>query len=490
MEQDARWLETARSYSRLDPAARAEYWGRLSAEQQQALRAALAQVGNQGAPVVSAKRRPLGALLVLGAAATVLLLVGVVQNWRGRREQKAWRPPTAYGAAHSSAPLPGEAPLTADDLQRMVAFQRVFTLAGAELIDVVSGRPVRAGWPDETGSPVLGRKDSVLLGCPSCMDRHRLAVNGSDRNLPPPRVESATGFVYSRDARQLVYARNGDLWLADLDWNLNKAKEGRRLTTTGVFNDTRGGWWSGDSLVVGEYRVSLRDGHVSEPTIGWFRIEDRRSPDGRTVLRESASRELRAYDLRTDSWSDLLLDGVNARSFLWLDDDRAVINNWNNELLEFDRRRGSVVRVIAKLDWYDELFAPSPDGRFFMATDGKGDHRLLLIDSRSWAVTPLTAGMRDVVWADAGAFFFARDEPIEMRGTWRYAVAAGAEQKVSPYPSKQLVVLPAAGYAVFLANSNLWRVDVDGSDLKQLTTSDKEDGTLVAAVEAPARGGA
>lgn len=482
MERHEQWLEIARGYARLDPVARTEYWGRLSAEQQAELRTALAQLGDEAAPAAFARRRPKATVWIL-LAATVVLLAGVALNSSRRREAKAGRSPASNGATSSSTSQPAESPLAATDLQRMVVFRRVFTLAGAELIDATSGKTMRTGWPEGTGSLLLGRKDSVLLGCSTCIDRHRLAVNGDDRNLPSPRIESATGFVYSPDARQLVYAKNGDLWMADIDWDLNRVRDGRRLTTTGVFSDTRGGWWSGENLLVGGYRVSLRDGRVSEPKVGWFRMETRRSPDGNTILTESSDRKLRAYDLRTDAWSGLLLDGVNARSFLWLDDDRAVINNWNNEVEEFDRRRGTVARVLPERNLYDDLFARSPDGLHFMATEGRDPHRVLLIDSRSWTLTPLSAELRDVVWADADVFFFTREEPIDMRGTWRYSVAAGAAERVSPYPSKQLVVLPAARCAVFLANNNLWRVDLDGSNLRALTTTDKEDGTLIAAVE-------
>jgi len=173
-----------------------------------------------------------------------------------------------------------------------------------------------------------------------------------------------------------------------------------------------------------------------------------------------------------------LMDGVNIRDYLWLDTRRAVMIHGNRDVLLFDRGTGHATKVINGLNLQDELKAPSPDGRFVFVTEFMGQGRVLAIDTTTWTTTPISKDILGIEWLTPTTFLFKRNEPIDKRGTWFFDMAAKTERKISPYPWDSIAVLPSPGLVIFLANRNLWRVRINGSELTQLTATDREDGDL------------
>jgi hypothetical protein len=172
------------------------------------------------------------------------------------------------------------------------------------------------------------------------------------------------------------------------------------------------------------------------------------------------------------------MDGANIRDYLWLDARRAVMVNHNRDILLFNRDTGKVTVPIAGRSLNDEFYAPSPDGRFVFVTEFMGEGRVLAIDTASWDTIPISKDLQGIAWLTRTTFLFKRDAPIEKRGTWIFDLEAKTEKKVSPYPWDQIVVLPEPGVFVLLANKNLWRAKLDGSELTQMTSTDREDGEL------------
>lgn len=324
----------------------------------------------------------------------------------------------------------------------------------------------------------------ILIGCAWCPDRRQYS-NGGTAEEPLRFSQPPRAVLFSPDARRVAFEKNGDLWLGDADWKNGTVRNPRQITQVGVFNGGNG-YWHGDLLLYSGYRISLTDHSVKEAPVGWFRLGARISPDAGTVLCSNSSAELFVYDLASGT-SKSLLTRSNVRSYLWLDDSGAVLNQNNSEILYFDRRVGTLTPVVTNVDLQDGFGTLSPTGRYFFATEFMGEGRVLVFDRQNWSMTPVGKDIRNIAWASDRSFFFTREQPVDQRGTWLYDMASKSEKRITPYPFMSIAVVHSPGVAVFVANSNRWRVKLDGSGLTQLTSTDGEDGTLWAAAQGPPR---
>ena len=409
--------------------------------------------------------------------AAVILTVIAVISCGGANEVSA---PTA--AINSATPASGgrkgpAVTLSQNDLRRMFAYERRENFMGkVGLWDATSGKKLIEEWPKGETSTILGDPGRILIGCATCPDRKlysNAGVAGTPLNIDP----AARSISFSPDARRVVFEKNSDLWIANVDWPAGALRNPRQLTHVGVFNGKTSSYWHGDSLLYGAYRVSLTTESVSEAPVGWFRLEKRMSPDGGAVIGARTNNELYVYDVALGQ-ATTLMDGVNIRDYLWLDTRRAVMIHGNRDVLLFDRGTGHATKVINGLNLQDELKAPSPDGRFVFVTEFMGQGRVLAIDTTTWTTTPISKDILGIEWLTPTTFLFKRNEPIDKRGTWFFDMAAKTERKISPYPWDSIAVLPSPGLVIFLANRNLWRVRINGSELTQLTATDREDGDL------------
>jgi hypothetical protein len=343
------------------------------------------------------------------------------------------------------------------------------------LWDATTGRRVLDSWPTEEISLVLNNPGKLLVGCVSCADR-KLYSNSGVPDHALAIDPAATAVSFSPDARRMVFVKNRDLWVVDVDWDSAVVRNPRQITQVGIFDKARG-YWHGDTLLYGGYRISLADHSVKEAPVGWYRIEKRVAPDGSVVIGERTNNDLYAYDVAKDQIVTLRT-GMNIRDYLWLDNRRAVMIHGNRDIILFDRNANKVEVVVPKLNLQDSLFAPSPQGRYFFGTEFMGQERVLAIDSADWSVVPISKDIRQIEWLTATTFLFTREAPVDKRGTWIFDLLSKTEKKVSAYPYDAVAVLPDAGVFVFLANSNLWRSKLDGTEFTQLTTTDTERGKL------------
>lgn len=392
---------------------------------------------------------------------------------------------TASAATHTpttsaSTKRPAVA-LSQNDLRRMFAYERRENFIGkVSLWDATTGKKLLEEWPKGETSIILGNPDRILVGCDTCPERKLYSNSGVAGSAL--RIDKAARAVsFSPDSRRVVFEKNSDLWIADVDWRAGAVRNPRQLTHVGVFNGKTSSYWSGDALLYGGYRVSLTEENVQEAPVGWYRLEKRVSPDGAAVIGARTNDELYVYDV-AQGQATTLMGRVNIRDYLWLDARRAVMIHSNEDILLFDRDTGKVATAIFGLTLNDEFSAPSPDGRFVFVSEFRGQGRLLAIDTTTWETTPISTEIRGIEWLTPTTFLFKREEPIDKRGTWIFDMAARAERKVSPYPWSSIAVLPKVGVFVFLANGNLWRARIDGSELTQMTSTDREDGDLWPAI--------
>jgi hypothetical protein len=409
-------------------------------------------------------------------AAFILILIAVI-SCGGRNETSTQTAAISSAASASAENRRPAITLSQNDLRRMFAYERRENFIGkAGLWDATTGKKLIEDWPKGETSTVVGDPSRILIGCATCPDRKLYSNDGVAG--PALKIDPvARNISFSPDARRVVFEKNSDLWIADVDWPAGAVRNPRQLTHVGVFNNKTSSYWNGDHLLYGAYRISLTAENVNEAPVGWFRLEKRIAPDGGAVIGARTNNQLYVYDVALGQ-ATTLMDGVNIRDYLWLDARRAVMIHGNRDLLLFDRSTAKATKVITGLNLQDGLSAPSPDGRFVFATEFMGLERMLAIDTTTWTTTPVSKDILGIAWLTPTTFLFKRSEPIEKRGTWIFDMGAKTERKVSPYPWDSIAVLPSPGLIIFRANRNLWRARINGSELTQLTTTDREDGDL------------
>jgi hypothetical protein len=415
-------------------------------------------------------------------AGLILLVIGLISC--GERQETMTTASATSSATHADGGQNHPAvTLSQSDLRRMFAYERRENFMGkVGLWDATTARKVIEDWPKGETSSVLGDPDRILIGCATCPDR-KLYSNSGIAGLPLKLDPAARNISFSPNARRVVFEKNSDLWIADVDWPAGAVRNSRQITHVGVFNGKTSSYWNGDTLLYGGYRISLTAENVHEAPVGWFQLEKRISPDSGAVIGPRTNDQLYVYDV-AQSQTTTLMDRVNIRDYLWLDARRAVMIHGNRDVLLFDRSAGKASKVIGGLNLQDRFSAPSPGGRFVFVTEFMGQERVLAIDTTTWITTPISKDILGIEWLTPTTFLFKRNEPIDKRGTWIFDMGAKTERKVSSYPWDSIAVLPNPGIVVFLANRNLWRTRIDGSELTQLTATDREDGDLWPALPA------
>ncbi|MFQ5640818.1 MAG: hypothetical protein ACE5IR_22800 [bacterium] len=206
-------------------------------------------------------------------------------------------------------------------------------LGGLGVYDARTLEVIVKPWPGREVFLDPSEKDKVIIG------NHRSGATRQYTNEGKPddplRFQDGTflpDLVYfSADFCRLVYQKNGDLWICDVDWKSDRLVNNKKLTEVGVFQFNFTCYWFEDIIFVdSKYRIDTRTGEISEFDVGWFTQEERMSPDHRRIILKGDPYGV--YDLLTGK-DQVLGQGGNLRSYLWLDNNRFVIDWRLEELL-------------------------------------------------------------------------------------------------------------------------------------------------------------
>jgi hypothetical protein len=302
---------------------------------------------------------------------------------------------------------------------------------------------------------------------------------GETRFTLPGSKLAYDGFAFSPDLQRVLYTQNDDLWLATADWDTGQLLEARQVTNVGVFPSAGSGhiYWhpDGKHILVDRtdvYQVDLESGETVEAKIGWKDLFTRRmSPDGRTVVGSSdADKGTYLYDIAANTKT--LLQGVGTSSdYVWLDNNRLALRI--NYHLWVVNRDGSGLRELenTKLNHIEGWSA-----HFVMDDFGH------LVNVETGNVTDQPAGIERFDWINDDTLLLSREQggeaTLEDRGTWLFKPQDGQLVKITPYPYSSALLLKDENLALFIANNNVWRVNLDGSGLTQLTQDGEAYGDL------------
>jgi hypothetical protein len=283
--------------------------------------------------------------------------------------------------------------------------------------------------------------------------------------------------AFSDDLKWLLFAKDKDIWRADVDWREFKLANERKVTAIEQFNET----YFTDNIILGTektlvvrnsnklLRVNLETGDVKPVRIKLNDIGKRRSPDGKFVVGVESG-QFYCYDVDTDELKSIPIGRGALNDYQWLGSDRCVAIAAGRTVVLYDRPTNSLSEIAALPLQLSRIGEPSPDSRFvFCAGRGTG----VLVDIEQKTATAITAGT-GIRWISKDTFAFSREvADSDLRGTWLQTTGE-SERRVSSDPylvgkgGGFIMSVPTLEMIIFATKHGLTKMKVDGSGVAEL----------------------
>jgi hypothetical protein len=276
--------------------------------------------------------------------------------------------------------------------------------------------------------------------------------------------------AFSHDFRWAVYAKEKDLWRADIDWSGFRFANERKLTAIEQFNELYfaknvilGG---GKAMIVRNMnqllRVDLESGDVQPTRVPVGEIGKRRSPSGGFLVGVQGG-QFYCYDVETDDTKTIAIGRGAMNDYQWLGNDRCTAIAAGRAVVLYDRLKNTLNEVAALPVQCGRIGEPSPDGRYVFCIGGDSGY---LVDLVNKEVVPVVGGA-GVKWVSSDRFVFSREVPnSKLRGTWIQTVGEG-ERRVALEPflvdkSGPMLMVSPAGEIVYATKHGLSKMKPDG----------------------------
>jgi hypothetical protein len=304
----------------------------------------------------------------------------------------------------------------------------------------------------------------------------RYKLDGTEATAMPEKYP----FGIADDYKWIVFARDKDIWRADMDWKALKLTNEKRVTSIGQFNDQN---FARDIVIGTEKTLLIRQlnkvlhvnfatGDVKPMQISLIDINKRRSPDSKGVVGLENGR-FYFYNVDTDEAKYFPVGRGAINDYQWLGNDRCAAIAGGTRVVLYDRRQNTLKEVVTLSTQCSKIGEPSPDGRFVFCYSWKGGD---LVDVEKKTATPFKGGA-GISWVSSDTFAFSREVPdSDLRGTWLQKVGEG-ERRVSPEPylvgkaGGFIVPLPSGEQVVFATKRGIAKMKPNGSQLVEVVRS-------------------
>jgi hypothetical protein len=283
--------------------------------------------------------------------------------------------------------------------------------------------------------------------------------------------------AFSDDLKWVLFARDKDIWRADVDWKEFKLVNERKVTAIEQFNET----YFADNIILGTektlvvrnsnklLRINLETGDVKPVRINLNDIGKRRSPDSKSVVGVEGG-QFYCYDVDSDELKTIPVGRGAMNDYQWLGNHMCVAIAAGRTVVLYDRLTNTLSEIAVLPFQSTKVGEPSPDGRFvFCAGRGTG----VLVDLEQKTATAITGGA-GIRWTSNDTFAFSREVPdTALRGTW-LQTAGERERRVSAEPylvgkgGGFIMTLPTLEIVIFATKHGLSRMNPDGSSLTEL----------------------
>lgn len=361
--------------------------------------------------------------------------------------------------------------------------ERNLILCGNALVDCDSGEILSKQWIEGAGQslPPVRRilKDERLV---------LVSVNGVtvafDYDGKPKPVISYEGknplsFAVDQGGKEVVFAREGNLWHGKLDWNKSSISEVRKVTDAGFFRDDTfrsSSLWNNGELYVNvlgrPHLVLLKDGSTKPGQPPVDLMQRGLSPDRKFVALSLMSGEFGVAEFATGELKRFPTLG-QVTEVIWLSNDRVAVVGHYKRLSIYDHSQGKVIAEY-QLESPPQFVGPaSPDGKFLLMG---GPQTVGAFSIETGEFKAFSHPVGDGAWGSEQKFIGSNDgTDTDLRGVWCVALDGRKERLLSqPFDASAVKARSAVevpGGMIFVSGGNLWRYSAANNQVKQLTTT-------------------
>lgn len=304
----------------------------------------------------------------------------------------------------------------------------------------------------------------------------------------------------SPDWTHKVYIKNNDLWAADINWKTGTTSNDRQITFLGTFSPMYGigySHWYKDKLLTmisGKcYVINTSNGDIRElvPDNDRYCLKDfsyHVSPEsGRYIYNIDRIIDLETLDSRKATVG-------RVPHYYWKNENEITMVSSNLMGVVVDMRTGNYKEAFEtklldihslgdsqKANRSKKSKWVSPSGKYVLFLERLNGGNFIWVGDSETGVRIQTNIKIDkpqfqhnynlnFKWTSDGSFIYANQGDPITQGTWFYDIHRKAKKKITPQIAKKIVVLKDAGKVVFIANNNVFSADLDGNNLKQLTS--------------------
>jgi hypothetical protein len=355
-------------------------------------------------------------------------------------------------------------------------------LCGNTLVDISTGEIIAREWlqgfgeripkivkvlPDERLVLVEGDSGIVLAFDFDGNAKPQLQANG----------KPVGAGAFSDGGRDVVFAREGNLWRGKGNWLASKVESVQRVTDTGYFREEifRSPWlWTGDALFVTclgrVQRINLPDGRIEPQKVNLAEIIHGVSPDHKLVLLPVGLKGLEVIDLTT---SEIFpqVTGQHVNNLLWLTPTRAVVQVGQTELGLYDHTTKKLAGIFKSRDPIRLLAGASPDGECFILATAKAAG---FFDLKANRLQPFAMPADHLEWLSADTLLVSSPTAdTAQRGMWLVHRDGKSEhvlnQPVDVSQSRGTETISILANGLFVSGGELWHCNPLVHEVKQLT---------------------
>ena len=279
------------------------------------------------------------------------------------------------------------------------------------------------------------------------------------------------------DSKKIVFVRNKNVWVADVDWESFRFINERQVTNIDSFYENHFAenlvLLTSKTLIVRNLnnllRVNLETGNVKPTRIPLGDIGKRRSPDSKWVV-GVLNGQFYCYDVDGDSAKTIPVGRTGIGDYQWLGNDRCLGVAAGKEIVNYDRTANTLTAVTALPFPCFRIGEPSPGGRYIFAAGGFEGRNGVVVDLQNKTAAKVSGGA-GIMWVNADTFAYSREIPdSDLRGSWFQKVGEG-EKRISPEPYlvssgvSRLIQLPQAGLLILETAHGLTKMKPDGSGI-------------------------
>ena len=423
---------------------------------------------------------------ILKAFPKYVIAIGVVVLSTGLFGVWWWlKRPITHKNSPKTDPIPAVVTSTKAKAEALPAKLGWLALVGSDLYDISTGELIFKNWlkgiplrvfyyPESRNLMVQAERGIMRFG----LDGKQDGVMGVD--TPP---------AFTNDGGQAMYVKDGDIWVAGIDWTAFRFINERQATHYGQFN---GLYFSANLPLASEkaclvnlqnklLRVDLSTGDLQQIKLPLQNNMKRRSPDCKIMVGEEGG-QLFVFDIDQPEPAMFPNSAGKVSDYQWLNNDACAILSGKTVSI-FDRRSGEVGAVELPIEC-QRLSMPSLNGGYILCAGSSGQ---VQVNVRAKKAERVDIQGNHFAWVSDDALIFTREIPdMKLRGTWLKTIGSEPQRVMEePYPvgydrAAPVALMRELGVVVFATRNALFRMKTDGTELREIAKLNQPVGRIQA----------